>query len=72
MTFDPREVIERVESFAPGTLIAVEEIGRGFRLNEHFPEGDLTGRTVRFEGATTLRTATDPILVMPTLLEIAP
>ena len=36
------------------------------------PEGDLTGRTVRFEGATTLRTATDPILVMPTLLEIAP
>jgi predicted lipoprotein len=36
------------------------------------PEGDLTGKTVRFEGATTLRTATDPILVVPTLLEIAP
>lgn len=46
ITFDPREVIERVESFAPGTLIAVEEIGRGFRLNEHFPEGDLTGELV--------------------------
>lgn len=46
VTFDPREVIERVESFAPGTLIAVEEIGRGFRLNEHFPEGDLTGELV--------------------------
>ena len=46
ITFDPREVIERVEEFAPGTLIAVEEIGRGFRLNEHFPEGDLTGELV--------------------------
>lgn len=46
VTFDPREVIERVEAFAPGTLIAVEEIGRGFRLNDHFPEGDLTGELV--------------------------
>ena len=37
VTFDPREVIKRVEEFAPGTLIAVEEIGRGYRLNIHFP-----------------------------------
>ena len=43
VTFDPREVIAKVESFAPGTLIAVEEIGRGYRLNGHFPAGDLTG-----------------------------
>jgi hydroxymethylpyrimidine pyrophosphatase-like HAD family hydrolase len=42
-TFDPRAVIAKVESFAPGTLIAVEEIGRGYRLNGHFPVGDLTG-----------------------------
>ncbi len=46
VTFDPREVIERVEEFAPGTLIAVEEIGRGYRLNDHFPGGDLTGELV--------------------------
>lgn len=46
ITFDPREVIERVEAFAPGTLIAVEEIGRGYRLNDHFPGGDLTGELV--------------------------
>ena len=46
ITFDPREVIRRVEEFAPGTLIAVEEIGRGYRLNDHFPEGDLTGELV--------------------------
>jgi hydroxymethylpyrimidine pyrophosphatase-like HAD family hydrolase len=43
VTFDPRTVIEKVESYAPGTLIAVEEIGRGYRLSGHFPEGDLTG-----------------------------
>jgi HAD superfamily hydrolase (TIGR01484 family) len=46
ITFDPREVIDRVEDFAPGTLIAVEEIGRGYRLNSHFPEDDLTGEMI--------------------------
>jgi hydroxymethylpyrimidine pyrophosphatase-like HAD family hydrolase len=46
ITFDPRAVIEKVESYAPGTLIAVEEIGRGYRLSGHFPDGDLTGEMV--------------------------
>ena len=46
VTFDPRDVIASVEEFAPGTLIAVEEIGRGYRLNNHFPGGDLTGEMV--------------------------
>jgi 5-amino-6-(5-phospho-D-ribitylamino)uracil phosphatase len=46
VTFDPREVIKRVVQFAPGTLIAVEEIGRGYRLNDHFPGGDLTGEMI--------------------------
>jgi hydroxymethylpyrimidine pyrophosphatase-like HAD family hydrolase len=46
ITFDPREVIDRVEEFAPGTLIAVEEIGRGYRLNQPFPEEDLTGEMI--------------------------
>jgi HAD superfamily hydrolase (TIGR01484 family) len=43
VTFDPSDVIRKVEEFAPGTLIAVEEIGRGFRLSGPFPDGDLTG-----------------------------
>ncbi len=43
ITFDPREVIERVVDYAPGTLIAVEEIGRGYRVSGEFPGGDLTG-----------------------------
>lgn len=43
ITFDPREVIARVVDFAPEVLIAVEEIGVGYRLTGHFPEGDLSG-----------------------------
>jgi Cof subfamily protein (haloacid dehalogenase superfamily) len=46
ITFDPSDVISRVEEFAPGTLIAVEEVGRGYRLNRHFPEEDLTGEMI--------------------------
>lgn len=43
ITFDPSDVIKKVTELAPGTMVAVEEIGRGYRLTEPFPEGDLTG-----------------------------
>jgi hydroxymethylpyrimidine pyrophosphatase-like HAD family hydrolase len=46
ITFDPRPVITQVEEFAPGSLIAVEEIGRGYRLNNRFPGDDLTGELI--------------------------
>jgi hydroxymethylpyrimidine pyrophosphatase-like HAD family hydrolase len=46
VTFDPRHVIERVVDFAPDTLIAVEEIGRGYRVSGDFPDGDLTGEMI--------------------------
>ena len=39
ITFDPRPVIARSRSSRPARLIAVEEIGRGYRLNESFPGG---------------------------------
>ena len=70
VTFDPREVISRVEEFAPGTLIAVEEIGRGYRLNNHFPGGDLTGEMI-IEDAEQLssRPVTRVILRDPTRSE---
>lgn len=42
-TFDPRDVIERVQELAPEALIAVEVVGRGYRLTGHFPDGDLDG-----------------------------
>jgi hydroxymethylpyrimidine pyrophosphatase-like HAD family hydrolase len=46
VTFDPRHVIERVVDYAPDTLIAVEEIGRGYRVSAEFPGGDLTGEMI--------------------------
>ena len=46
VTFDPREVIERVGQLAPEALIAVEEIGRGYRVTGEFPGGDLTGEMI--------------------------
>ena len=46
VTFDPRRVIERVSELAPEALLAVEEIGRGYRTTGEFPRGDLTGEVV--------------------------
>jgi hydroxymethylpyrimidine pyrophosphatase-like HAD family hydrolase len=46
VTFDPRPVITQVEQFAPGTFIAVEEIGIGYRLNGRLPDDDLTGELI--------------------------
>ncbi|SDB80907.1 HAD-superfamily hydrolase, subfamily IIB [Raineyella antarctica] len=43
VTFDPSDVIERVARIAPQALIAVEEVGTGYRLSGPFPPGDLTG-----------------------------
>lgn len=43
-TFDPHDVIARVLELHPTALIAVEEIGVGFRVNKPFPNGDLHGR----------------------------
>lgn len=43
-TFDPTDVIERVHELAPTACIAVEDIGRGFRLNKLFPRDELHGR----------------------------
>src|SRR5699024_5895325 len=46
ITFDPSDVIERVQALAPEALIAVEMVGRGYRLTGHFPSGDLSGEMV--------------------------
>ena len=46
VTFDPRRVIERVGVLAPEALIAVEEIGVGYRISGTFPDGDLTGQMI--------------------------
>jgi HAD superfamily hydrolase (TIGR01484 family) len=43
-TFDASEVVHMLLEHVPDALVAVEEIGVGYRLNRHFPEGEITGR----------------------------
>lgn len=51
VTFDASDVIRNVRRQAPHALIAVEEIGIGYRLSDYFPEGDLGGRmTIQTDG----------------------
>ncbi|MET9019272.1 HAD-IIB family hydrolase [Actinopolymorpha sp. NPDC004070] len=43
VTFDPEPVVRMLLSRLPGVLVAVEELGVGYRVNAHFPPGELTG-----------------------------
>jgi Cof subfamily protein (haloacid dehalogenase superfamily) len=42
-TFDARPAVEAILAEHPNVLIAVEERGIGYRVNQHFPEGELSG-----------------------------
>ncbi|HEY9293748.1 MAG TPA: HAD family hydrolase [Microlunatus sp.] len=46
VTFDATEVVHRVLEQNPNTLVAVEEVGRGYRVSDRFPDGDLTGELI--------------------------
>lgn len=45
VTFDPKPVLERLRVALPEARIAVEELGVGFKVSRHFPEGELMGQT---------------------------
>lgn len=42
-TFDARAAVAAVLEHHPNALVAVEERGVGYRVNRHFPDGELTG-----------------------------
>ena len=42
-TFDARPAVEAVLARHPEALVAVEERGVGYRVNSHFPDGELSG-----------------------------
>ncbi|MGI9084637.1 MAG: HAD family hydrolase [Aeromicrobium sp.] len=44
VTFDASEAVRRVLERVPDALVAVEEIGVGYRVNQPFPEGEVSGR----------------------------
>lgn len=44
-TFDPRDAVHAVLEHHPKALVAVEDRAqRGYRLNRHFPDGELSGQ----------------------------
>lgn len=51
VTFNPRAALELVREEMPGAFFAVEDLGTGFRVTEHFPMGELVGdqRVVSFD-----------------------
>ncbi len=46
VTFDASDVVRQLVEHVPHALVAVEEIGVGYRVNRHFPEGEITGEMV--------------------------
>jgi Cof subfamily protein (haloacid dehalogenase superfamily) len=44
ITFDASEAVRRVLDSVPDALVAVEEVGVGYRVNAPFPEGEVHGR----------------------------
>lgn len=43
VTFDPRPAVELLRAARPDALVAVEEVGVGFKLSAPFPNGELQG-----------------------------
>ena len=46
VTFDASEVVRQLLEHVPHALVAVEEIGVGYRVNRHFPDGEITGEMI--------------------------
>ncbi|MGA8986795.1 HAD family hydrolase [Aeromicrobium sp.] len=46
VTFDASEAVRRVLEQIPDALVAVEEVGVGFRLNKPFPDSEISGQLV--------------------------
>jgi HAD superfamily hydrolase (TIGR01484 family) len=46
ITFDARETVKLVLEHVPDAAVAVEEIGRGYRINKEFPTGEINGEMI--------------------------
>jgi Cof subfamily protein (haloacid dehalogenase superfamily) len=46
VTFDARETVKLLLENVPEAAVAVEEIGRGYRINKPFPDGEITGEMI--------------------------
>ncbi len=46
VTFDARKAVRAVLEHVPDAAVAVEEHGVGYKVNRHFPEGELGGKMI--------------------------
>ena len=46
VTFDARETVKLVLEHVPEAAVAVEEVGRGYRINKAFPVGEISGEMI--------------------------
>ena len=46
LTFDASETVKLLLEEVPDAHVAVEEIGRGYRINKEFPEGEISGEMI--------------------------
>src|SRR5690625_1656115 len=46
VTFDASEAVRRVLEHVPGAMVAVVEVGVGYRVDQPFPGGDVLGYVV--------------------------
>ena len=46
VTFDAREAVKAVLEHVPEAAVAIEEHGVGYRVNRHFPDGELDGQMI--------------------------
>ncbi|WP_107773046.1 HAD family hydrolase [Nocardioides sediminis] len=46
VTFDAAPAVAAVLEHHPNALVAVEERGRGYKVNRHFPDGELSGEMI--------------------------
>lgn len=44
VTFDASKIVRMILEEIPQAMVAVEEVGVGYRVNRHFPEGEITGQ----------------------------
>lgn len=62
-TFDARPAVEAILDRHPTALVAVEERGVGYRVNSHFPDGELSGDMIVTELDELLATEVSRVII---------
>jgi Cof subfamily protein (haloacid dehalogenase superfamily) len=61
--FDARPAVEAILERHPTALVAVEERGVGYRVNSHFPEGELSGDMIVTEVADLIAAEVSRVII---------